>query len=74
MDSILDFYEKASLYEKLTKLSYEKKISSKRYFFDFISMEDIEIKNGKIEIEIDKQLELFQLNIQKIKTLQNMKK
>ena len=59
---ILDFYEKASLYEKLTKLSYEKKISSKRYFFDFISLENIEIKNRKIIININKQLELFLLN------------
>jgi hypothetical protein len=61
-EKILDFYQNASKYEKLTKLSYEKKISMKRFFFDFLSIENIKIENEKIHMFLNKQLEMFLLN------------
>lgn len=59
---ILDFFEKAALYEKLTTMSYEKKTSSKKYPFDYISLENITLKEHSVDITINKQMELFLLN------------
>jgi len=61
-ENIIEFYKNATLYEKLTSLSYEKKAFHKRYMFDFIDLENIEIKENKIIIKVNKQLQMFLLN------------
>jgi len=62
MEQILDFYKNSILYERLTTLSYEKRGSTKRYFFDYLPLNSIEIKESKIILKINKQLQMFLLN------------
>lgn len=62
VDKILDFYEKSILFEKISLMSYDKKNSTKKLNFDFININQIEIINNKINIRVNKQLEMFLLN------------
>jgi len=59
---ILDFYELSTLFEKTSQIIYTKKNNDKRYNFDFIGLDNINLNENGLTININKQLEMFLLN------------